>query len=474
MGKFITIGKCNKLYKYICYYLIIKLIYEYLFDGNLPKQIKSKYLEPEAFPKTILVQESFNYLGTFIFSIILYRYEMSQIAENKENKEKQDNLENDKIQKNLENEDSINSSLSSLSSSPSIKLKKSSTEIELIYNDSNEFNDASGLSIGIITILLTISVEIMDQLYVMDLRGLDFWMFEILFISFISYLMFGKQVYRHKKFAICFITVIPCLFKALSIIEIIKSSDDENGPIFVYYKAVIIPLGIVIFLLLTLLRDYSICKIKYFLDYKYASINRILIIYGFYGSLICFISSIISTNVKCKKEYEHIKLICTVDINNGNLYYDHFKAYFKDIWRDNRVAGENFIYIILMLFKIFNFYLIKLFSILIIKKLNQVYLICSTSIFYFFLRFLRIIFSLILKENESLYVKFLELMAELFSIIGIIFYLELIEFNFCGLNYNLKKNITIRSLDESYLGNIINDDDDNESEGQRVTELSEI
>ena len=91
----------------------------------------------------------------------------------------------------------------------------------------------------------------------------------------------------------------------------------------------------------------------------------------------------------------------------------------------------------------------------------------------FFLRFLRIIFSFIFNGGDSLYVKFYELMAELFSIIGIIFYLELIEFNFCGLNYNLKKNITIRSLDESYLGNIINDDD-NESEGQRITELSEI
>ena len=309
----------------------------------------------------------------------------------------------------------------------------------------------------------------------MNLRGLDFWMFEILFISIISYLMFGKQVYKHKKFAICFITVIPCLFKILSIIAIIKT--DEEKTIFKEYKALVIPLGIFVFLLATLLRDYSICKIKYFLDYKYASINRILIIYGFYGSLICFISSTISTVTKCKdvEEFKNITLICHVNItknDNEALYYDHFKDYFKDIWRDNRVAGENCIYIILMILKIFISYLIKLFSILIIKKLNQVYLICSTSIFYFFLRLLRIIFSLIFGETESIYVKLFELIAELFSIIGIIFYLELIEFNFCGLNYNLKKNITIRSIDESYLGTINNDD--NESEGQRASELSDI
>ena len=382
MGKFITLGKWNKLYIYIIYYLIIQLIYEYLFDGNLPRQIKIKYLEPEAFPKNILVQESFNYLGTFLFSIILYRYEISQIEEKKENKEKVDNQDKNN-QSYLESD---NSSLSSYSSSPSIKIKKTNTsDIQLIYNDINEFNIASGLSIGLITILLALSVEIMNQLYVMNLRGLDFWMFEILFISFISHLMFGKQVYKHKKFAICFITVIPCLFKILSIIAIIKT--DEEKTIFKEYKALVIPLGIFVFLLATLLRDYSICKIKYFLDYKYASINRILIIYGFYGSLICFISSTISTVTKCKdvEEFKNIALICHVNItknDNEALYYDHFKDYFKDIWRDNRVAGENCIYIILMILKIFISYLIKLFSILIIKKLNQVYLICSTSIFY--------------------------------------------------------------------------------------------
>ena len=34
------------------------------------------------------------------------------------------------------------------------------------------------------------------------------------------------------------------------------------------------------------------------------------------------------------------------------------------------------------------------------------------------------------------------------SIIGLIIYLEMIELNFCGLNYNLKKNIIIRGKDE--------------------------
>ena len=34
------------------------------------------------------------------------------------------------------------------------------------------------------------------------------------------------------------------------------------------------------------------------------------------------------------------------------------------------------------------------------------------------------------------------------SIFGLLFYLEMIEFNFCGLNFNLRKNIIIRGKEE--------------------------
>ena len=434
MANLITIGKCNKLYIYICYYLIVQLIYEYLFDGNLPKEIKIEKLDPSEFPKNILIQETFNYLGIFIFSIIFYKYEKLQNSRK--------------------------------------------TFIQLIYyneEEDNINNSNSEISIGFTCILLTISVQSMNQLYIMDLRALDFWMFEILFISFITLFMFGKRIYKHKKLAIAFITLFPSLFKSLSIYEIVRNDNEKN--IYKVYKW-IIPLGIIIFFLLTFLRDYSICKIKWFLEYEFFSPNIILILYSIWGFIICFISSIISTFIKCNSKFEYITFICTVDTNNKNeekiYYYDNFKIYFKDLWKENRSGVINFLYILLIFFKILIFYLIKLFSILIIKKLNQVYLICSTSIFYFVLRFMRVLFSLILKNDKSIYVKFYELLAEFFSIIGIIFYLELIEFNFCGLNYDLKKNITIRSIDESYISSLVGDDLNESLDDQNMTELKEV
>ena len=40
-------------------------------------------------------------------------------------------------------------------------------------------------------------------------------------------------------------------------------------------------------------------------------------------------------------------------------------------------------------------------------------------------------------------------LAEVFNFLGTLIYLELIELNFWGLNYNLRKNILKRSSDDS-------------------------
>ena len=69
MGKYITFGKYNKLYKYIWIYVIIRIINDYLFSETFPNQIKSNIFDSHNYPPNILVQIFFNYLATFIFSI---------------------------------------------------------------------------------------------------------------------------------------------------------------------------------------------------------------------------------------------------------------------------------------------------------------------------------------------------------------------------------------------------------------------
>ena len=295
-------------------------------------------------------------------------------------------------------------------------------------------------------------------------------MFELLFISYINKFLFGLKIYRHKKLAIYFILITPGIFKILTLRESLKI---DKKKIFKIYKW-IIPIGIIINILVLFCRDYSLCKIIWLLDYKYCSISKLLIIKSLCGFLISIIASIIASSIKCidKNTFKDINYICTVNVTDNinkktEFYYDNFKIYFRDIWRENRENIDNFIYIILIVLKSFLFFLIEFLSMLIIKHLNQVYLICVSSIFYLCLKILKITLQ---KFTKSFNVKLYDILAESFSNIGIIIYLELIELNFCKLNFDLRKNIMIRSLNETNInqefnenGLLIDDDDDNDN-----------
>ena len=85
-------------------------------------------------------------------------------------------------------------------------------------------------------------------------------------------------------------------------------------------------------------------------------------------------------------------------------------------------------------------------------------------IYYFFLRLVNIIIDLI-KNNDIESYNYLDFIIEIFSIVGILVYIEFIELNFCDLNYNLKKNIIQRSLIDSKNTEIAEITDDDIEEG---------
>ena len=102
--------------------------------------------------------------------------------------------------------------------------------------------------------------------------------------------------------------------------------------------ALLIPLGTIAYILSSLLRNYSLCKIKWVLDYKFISIGTFLLIYNFFGTIILLIPSLISNAYKCvdKQTFNDINIICNIKIENGNVieyYYDNFSYFFKQIWR---------------------------------------------------------------------------------------------------------------------------------------------
>ena len=98
----------------------------------------------------------------------------------------------------------------------------------------------------------------------------------------------------------------------------------------------------------------------------------------------------------------------------------------------------------------------------IIEFLSPVHIIFATPIYYLFNKTYLIIFNLILTDNheairhdmvadeeDNRYVIFritLDYISDFFSVLGFLVYLEIIELNFCGLDYNLKRKILDRGL----------------------------
>ena len=427
MKKYLTFGKYNKLYKYILYFLSSRLLYSYIFTSFFPDNVKIKFLKIGSFPSNIIVQPTFDYFGIFILSSLLFKYIWSN-------------------RKNSNKFTLLNSAKTSFSSS-------SSSDYTLIYNNYRKNKAIPLKPFLIIIILLVLYEQLKHNFYNIDFDGLDYWMFEIFFISYINSMIFNLEIYLHQKVAIYF-TIMFCFIPSF-IADIYLLNDSNEERIFKKYIW-IIPIAIIGFLLLSFMRVYSLCQIKWFLDFKYISPIKFLMWYGLIGFAFCLFLSIISSIYKCPNidSHENVIFFCKVNKtfsdNSKDFYYDSFSIYFNDLWRDNRDSIDNLIYLSLFAIRIFLVFLIKLFSILIIQKLDPVYFIYSSSLFYFITKTVDNISNYIIDGVFTEYY-FFQNLAEFFSVLGNLIYLELIELNFCRLNYNLKKNILKRSKEDSVI-----------------------
>lgn len=128
-----------------------------------------------------------------------------------------------------------------------------------------------------------------------------------------------------------------------------------------------------------------------------------------------------------------------------NYYYDNFISHSENLF--NKSGLDIFKNICLIIMKIIVIYFVNLLSILIIKYLNPLFFVVARFIYYFLVEFMNAIISFSKKESleEGDYLDFF---SELFAIFGVLVYTELIELNFCDLNFNLKKNIILRSKED--------------------------
>jgi len=493
MGKYISFAKFNKKHLYIVFSILSLILKDVMFGYNYNDSFEPLFSSEQAyenFSENYLIKNILCYIVTFILSFVFLKIERRRI--------RRDSL------KKIENDDNV-SVISSTS-----KIKYIHNYGKIAYLSSNTF----------LFFLFIIFIWILDENLIQlfsFLKDLDFWMIEIIIISYMTSIMFKEKIYLHHKVIIYF-NLIPVICKIIAIILSFRDkcnidneddyyyiynydnetnhfdmclSKNENASFYnetgivlngglknIYVKnTILVPIGIFVYIILITARSYANSSIKWLMDLKYISEKKLLMIYGLMGGIICSIICIITTSFECKGETTEKDIydyICKVKYENKS-YFDNFNA-FPQIFQDNKNPLVNILKTVL---GIICFYFNKYFSILIIKNFTPVHLIFSFPVYYLIQKIILIINTLIkehsfFSKNRINYIeaKFsLDVSGDILSSIGFLIYLEIIELNFCKLNYNLRRIISDRADDEKYGYLGIEDEDEIENEMEKEMKI---
>ena len=209
---------------------------------------------------------------------------------------------------------------------------------------------------------------------------------------------------------------------------------------------------------------------KIFMDLKYISPTKLLIINGVIGILINIIIMLIFSYNKCATIDDIDIHLCNIVEDNSN----RSESYLENIF----IIIEVFTSLIGSL--VYSFYIY--FYILIIKYLSTVHLIFFSDLYSFCVHAVGSLVSLItdiypFKQKFNVIIFIFTLLADIFAGFGICVYCEIFELNFCNFNYNLRRNIikrgeedinNIRKMESYFSINIEEKDDENVNENQQL------
>ena len=421
MPKYIHCGEWNKNNKYIFYTALCAFLTNYIYGFTF-----SDYLDEIRFPikdkdkdnnknndnNHIIINFFFRYFGLLLFSFILYYIYIKN------------NISKTNLERNI--------------------LFKSSS-IKLIYNNSQE-STKNKIFISPLFILLIMIIMVLQEIseeifYKSNLRALDFWMLELPLLSYFNLTYFNVEIYRHHKLVIylnliiCGISKIIYLIYSYNNYENNDNNDKNIKSVFKCYNDYweVIPFGIITYFIIMISRAFALNEIKVLMEYKYISPIKLLIIYGIIGAVITTIIGLISSFFECNSINSSLDLkICKTKYNE-KYYLENFK-----IW-PNDISDNIILEIVLLLFGMFIYFFYRLFYILIIRSLNAIYIIFSNLIYTSLLIWIGF-------NNIQDYILVYKIIIQIMIIFGLLIYLEIIELDFCNLNYDVKENIIKRSI----------------------------
>ena len=191
---------------------------------------------------------------------------------------------------------------------------------------------------------------------------------------------------------------------------------------------------------------------------------------GIFGLILNIILLFISSLIPCGKDHLSHKLCSSVqDVKTEEenkeskvsiYYFDNFLRYIIDIRDDlfpkdekeyRKRRSKDIILEIIFSFLMsgFGFYKMR-FDLSIIKELGVFHLLIPEVIYQFVIDCYIIIYKIAnnIIDNTQITQFIFIIISELFALIGILIYLELIELKFCKLDKNIKRNISKRAIED--------------------------
>ena len=421
----ISCGKINKSLLFILFMSISMVFNQFLYgftyiecfyDMNIYRSLYQAIVgsNKEDFPHHRIFDPLFSYLGVIALSLFIPKEKVKKREKNEEIKE----------------EESSETSSKGIDSNNHLP--------KLIHNElKNYLNNRGGIIIFILILILWIIEENLVLIYVDIFQDLDFWFFELIFISIIFSNHFIFKIYSHQKLSMALSIGVGSILKIYNI-SISLISEDEK----IYKKYPLVFFFVILYFLIILARSYVNTQIKVFMDLKFITHRLLFMSYGIAGSIICFVVGIIISFSPCSKSDVFETFICKFKYNN-NIYYDEIHNYAESPLNIS-------VRLIIIILGMASFICHKYFYTLIIKNYTPIHVIFSFPVQFFIEKTFMVIYTAIfhiklLLEGEEKINKFLlDISGDIASIIGFLIYLEIIELNFCKLNYNLKKNIISR------------------------------
>ena len=209
MGKYISLGEYNKLYKYIWIYLILRFILTYIFYNGL---IFDQFDKNDILilPDHPLITPQNDYIGFIIIPLII-----KVIKKFLKKKKSNANLNDDKL---IYNELDI--------------------EIEYGVKENDIF-----LFVNIFFLVIRDMLE--QILPKFGTTMFTYWMFEMLYYELFHSRLFKTKIYRHHIFSFIFILTSTCILKSVNII--INFANDTDTIKFFDDKKWLIPTSIIVY-----------------------------------------------------------------------------------------------------------------------------------------------------------------------------------------------------------------------------------